>query len=316
MIKKIRRDFIIKEPIVSTHPYPFIVIDDFISRDLCEQLIKDSNNLANKNFNLVHGGRRMITWKSALFRDITKESSAWKNLEKELPKKAFNLFNRLITDKTKKSETYHKWKKRKSLRIRSNLYSLSSKLFSKSQYLRYLKNLELNCKSHKNNRLIILGLIGIIDSLYRNLLATFDWIRGSLALTPLFDYSISNVGYNREIHRDSDARAFVILLYLNDLEDNTEGGTLGIYEHLESLTKYPPQIPFSKAEKILEVHPRAGRLVIFFNQSNSYHAVDKMTYSKRGRHFIYGGLTMQNSLGSPSIKDSTKRSPTEYFFYK
>ena len=316
MIKELRRDFRIKEPIVSIHPFPYIVIDDFISRDLCEQLIKDSDNLAKNNTNIVHGGRRMMTWKSSLFRDITKKSSAWRNLEKELPKRAFNLFNQLITDSGKKSEIYHKWGKRKSLRIKSDLYSLSSKLFSKSQYLRYLKNLELNCKSHENNRLIILGFIGMIDSLYRNLLATIDWIRGSVALTPLFDYSISNFGYSREIHRDSDARAFVILLYLNDLEENTEGGTLGIYKHLESLTKYPPQITFSKAEKILEVHPRAGRLIIFFNQSNSYHAVDKMTFSKRGRHFIYGGLTMQNSLGSPSVKDSTKRSPTEYFLYK
>lgn len=111
MIKELRRDFRIKEPIVSTYPFPYIVIDDFISRNLCEQLIKDSDNLDKKNINIVHGGRRMITWKSSLFRDITKESSAWRNLEKELPKRAFNLFNQLITDKAKKSEIYHKWGK-------------------------------------------------------------------------------------------------------------------------------------------------------------------------------------------------------------
>ena len=316
MIEEIRKDFIIKEPIVRTYPFPLMVIDDFISKDLCEQLIKDSDDLAKDNIIICNRGRRTITWKSALFRDIKKKSTAWRTLEKELPKKAFHIFKKQITGKSYNSLFYKQWLKGKSIRIRSDLYSLSSKLFSKNQFIRYKKSLEIDCKSHRNNRLIIFGLIGIIDALYRNILATIDWIKGSFNLTPLFHYSISNIGYSREIHRDSDSRAFVILLYLNNLEDDTEGGTLEIFKHLETPTKYPPQIQFSQAKKILEVHPRAGRLIVFFNQSNAYHAVTKMTYSKRGRHFIYGGLTMQNSLGAPSIKNSTKKSPTEYFIYK
>ena len=42
----------------------------------------------------------------------------------------------------------------------------------------------------------------------------------------LYDYSISPNGYFREIHRDSDARTIVFLIYLNDLSSEGTGGDL------------------------------------------------------------------------------------------
>ena len=53
----------------------------------------------------------------------------------------------------------------------------------------------------------------------------------------LYDYSISPNGYKREIHRDSDARTFVFLLYLNNLSKSGEGGELEIYKYKKDKDK-------------------------------------------------------------------------------
>ncbi len=39
------------------------------------------------------------------------------------------------------------------------------------------------------------------------------------------------MGYVREIHRDSDARHVVFLLYLNDFPEKGEGGELNLFEY-------------------------------------------------------------------------------------
>ena len=39
----------------------------------------------------------------------------------------------------------------------------------------------------------------------------------SLPIEFIYDYSQAGNGYSREIHRDSDSRIVVILLYLNEL---------------------------------------------------------------------------------------------------
>ncbi|WP_320675091.1 2OG-Fe(II) oxygenase [Prochlorococcus sp. MIT 1341] len=304
------------EPFTRTNPFPLVVYDDFIHKDYCDQLIQEANEIIKETIKNVHGGRLMLPWKSALFNALTTKSATWRNFEELMPKNALEIFSSIVGMELNQATKYKKWLKGKSINIHNDLYNISSGLIPSHRIKSYKKSLELDCKSLPNNRLLIYGLIGILDSLYRNIFGTIDFFKGTINLTPLFDYSNANSGYTREIHRDSDSRVFVLLLYLNYLEDSTEGGTLDVYEPLQSLSKYPPQIPQSKAKKILEIHPRPGRLVIFFNQSNSYHAVSKMSRSKIGRHFIYGGYTMQNSLGAPAIKSSTNKLPTEYFLYK
>ena len=107
----------------------------------------------------------------------------------------------------------------------------------------------------------------------------------------------------------------VILIYLNKLEENVEGGNLEIYDSVFK-TKYPPFLDQNQSIKTDEIKPSPGKLVMFLNTSNAYHAVSRMSHSEFGRHFIYGGFTMESSIGSLALIESKGKSPTEYHTYK
>ena len=59
----------------------------------------------------------------------------------------------------------------------------------------------------------------------------------------LFDFSISQKGYKREIHRDSDSRKIVFLIYLNSFKNNGEGGNLNLHELINKDKKHIPTQP-------------------------------------------------------------------------
>tara|TARA_A100001035_G_C27772586_1_gene497201 strand:- start:911 stop:1855 length:945 start_codon:yes stop_codon:yes gene_type:complete len=310
----IKKENKITEPLVLNNPYPVLVCDDFISKEYCKILIEEASNFLPSKTN---ENRMMVPWKSIVFRNLTKSSNAWAALEREMPNNAFKIFCKYFNNENQsKNIIYKNWIKKKSIKLVNELYNISSILLSKKQLRNYQENLEKECRRLPNKLLFIYSLIGLFDAVYRNILGTIDLFKGTIKLTPLFDYSIANKGYGREIHRDTDSRAFVLLLYLNNLEDETTGGNFCVFENTKEYKKYPSQIRSSDAKKVLEVHPKAGRLVIFFNQANAYHGVSEMSYSKKGRNFIYGGFTMQNSLNSPSNKLKKNSVPTDYFLYK
>ncbi len=316
MVEIISKTLDLRVPFITETPFPLLVCDNFITNQLCERLISEAEDHISSNNIVVHGGRSLLPWKSVLFNDLTSRSPTWRNFQDNMPKDAFSLFQEISKNKFSKSNTYNKWISKKDLSFTNDLYNISSKIFPKSMISSYKRSLELSCKTLPNNRLIAYGIIGLIDSFYRNMLSIYDLLSNKVPVTPLLDYSKANMGYTREIHRDSDSRAIVLLLYLNSLEDETEGGTLDIYGGFQSSGKYPPQVSHHDVNKILEIHPRQGRLVMFFNQSNSYHSVSKMSHSNKGRYFIYGGFTMQSSLDSPSLRCSTRKFATEYHLYK
>ena len=112
----------------------------------------------------------------------------------------------------------------------------------------------------------------------------------------LFDVSKSGVGYEREIHRDSDSRIIVFLLYFNALAKETIGGNLSLYRY-SGLNKDAQRSVLTYNDSILlhSIKPRPGRLVIFLNDKNAYHAVDKMVQCSNYRYFCYGAFTSLNS---------------------
>ena len=108
----------------------------------------------------------------------------------------------------------------------------------------------------------------------------------------LYDYSIAGDGYFREIHRDSDSRMIVFLLYLSSLPNETKGGSLDIFKLKENAKETLARPDPSMCEKIESITPKPGRLVVFKNDNNSYHSVEKLSDSKSSRYFIYGGFTL------------------------
>ena len=109
-----------------------------------------------------------------------------------------------------------------------------------------------------------------------------------------------------------------MLLYLNNLGESTSGGDLEIYKLKKSRIKqnlYPPQPKKNDCELQYVIKPKRGRLIMFINQHNSYHAVSEMINDEEGRHFLYGGFTYPSSLFVNNERLSHSKLKTEMFLY-
>ena len=63
------------------------------------------------------------------------------------------------------------------------------------------------------------------------------------------------------------------------------------------------------------IKPKRGRLIMFINQHNSYHAVSEMINDEEGRHFLYGGFTYPSSLFVNNKRLWRSKLKTEMFLY-
>ena len=57
---------------------------------------------------------------------------------------------------------------------------------------------------------------------------------GKRVIAPLWDYSMAKNGYGREVHRDSDSRVVVFLIYLNEIGVDADGGGLTLYNSFDN----------------------------------------------------------------------------------
>ena len=137
-------------------------------------------------------------------------------------------------------------------------------------------------------------------------------IRGKDAVELLIDFSIATKGYKREIHRDSDLRKYVFILFLNAIDDS--GGNFEIYRLKNKTKRYKPQPNRSECELVETFIPKPGMLMVFKNSVNAYHAVSEMTGEQK-RYFIYGGYTQLSGNIPETKKMSTKKLPTEFHLY-
>ena len=131
----------------------------------------------------------------------------------------------------------------------------------------------------------------------------------------LYDYSTALNGYKREIHRDSDNRVIVFLLYLNSISKEAKGGSLDIYKLKDKNNKEFVSQPNDEDCVLVEtVKPDYGKLLIFQNSDISYHAVSEMENNKIVRHFLYGGFTILKGK-NPFINNSKKfKTPFRIYF--
>jgi hypothetical protein len=133
---------------------------------------------------------------------------------------------------------------------------------------------------------------------------------GKLPVELLFDVSRSGNGYANKVHRDSDARCIVFLIYFNEIDGT--GGNLDVLRYKGEDSGNPPAYPLESDCEILEsVSPAAGRLVIFENTPYAFHAVQEMVGSSKGRYFCYGGYTSLTGV-NPEFTRAKHKSPTEF----
>ena len=89
----------------------------------------------------------------------------------------------------------------------------------------------------------------IYRELYRKIRFSKIFYINKKPLEVLYSYSRAGNGYLREIHRASDNRLIVFLLYFNQLSEEATGGTLDLYKLIKK-DKNLATPEYSSCEKI------------------------------------------------------------------
>ena len=277
------------------------VIDNYLDKKICHQLIEEADKITlDQEKSKFHNNRIVMTCTSQEFKNLCKQSEIWDDLVKKLKSRDFfhyccELLN--IDEKNFNLKAFFEKQntnvfEEKAMMLSSNtLRMLPTKSILKFLIYRIFKSLKF--------------LIFKIKNLF-----------SKTTIELLFDYSKAGNGYFREIHRDSDERLVVFLLYLNNLDDETKGAELEIYNYRnDKVKKIQPQPSEDDCDLLDKIKPSAGRLLIFRNDDTSFHAVKKMENSKHKRHFLYGGFTITNGFKNPYIKNSKKMKTNFYIYY-
>jgi len=264
------------------------IIDKFIKPSECISLIQDADKfLSNKDMMEVLNKRKLLSSTSIEFMNLIKKSQTWYELNNKISSQ--NFLN-LILEK---------------LKIEKNKYSVTSFFFQNNSSLRFKKYKILSQKkiALTNNKTLFKYLI---YRLYRNILRLIKYKFTNKSYVELiYDYSISPNGYKREIHRDSDSRTIVFLLYLNELSEEGTGGELEFYKYNKENENIPSKPDYKDCLLLEKIHPKEGRLVIFENSYDSLHAVNEMKNHKGYRHFLYGSFTLLGKKNENLKKNST-----------
>ena len=257
------------------------IIDNFINKNMCHTLIEEANLFAKDDHVKVLNDRLILPSTSISFLQLINKSKSWKNLHEYLNSQDFlkTLLN--------------------SLDIRENNYEITNFFFNYKP-TKLLKKYKL-LNSYKistigNLNLLFYLLFKVYRFFIRKIKFSFTF-KNYVEL--LYDYSKSPNGYKREVHRDSDARTLVFLIYLNCLDQNASGGNLKLHKYKNDVKKIPSRPNESDCELLETIVPKTGRLVTFLNSSDSLHSVSEMKNHTEYRHFLYGSFTLlgkRNSL--------------------
>lgn len=311
---------IYEKPLWLDTEFPALIIDNFLTQEEADKLVNDGEKfIKNQSISkdIIHGGRFMIPWTSYKFDELRNTSINWEIFSKKFKQRAYNIFLKEIENLNELSNTsilsINELKKTSVNDIKN--FKLSSRINFRNLKRKLNKLQETKIGLIPPSKLFLVALIRILDSIWRNMSSLIYYLTRKKPLIPLLDYSFSSNGYGREIHRDSDNRLIVILLYLNTLGKDTEGGDLEIYKKNKDNKNFPPQPNKEDCELQYKIKPRRGRILMFINQFNSYHGVSKMLNDKHGRHFLYGGFTYPSSIFINKTRFSNTKLPTEMFIY-
>ena len=276
----------------------YFIIDDFIEKNLCDHLIQDAKTMVqDKGFVNINVNRKHLVSSSLEFGSLVENSSHWKTLTDKIDSDSFLSFCKTKLDINEKMYL-------------TNFFKIKSPSDSDISF-KSLSNQKV--KSISTSALVKYSFYRLYKNLLRKIKFSKMFFSKKLPVELLYDYSIAGDGYFREIHRDSDSRMIVFLLYLSSLPNETKGGSLDIFKLKENAKETLARPDPSMCEKIESITPKPGRLVVFKNDNNSYHSVEKLSDSKSSRYFIYGGFTLL-SQNNPFITKGKLK--TEFNFFE
>lgn len=275
----------------------YFVIDNFIEKKLCDFLIEDGNKfIINSKMNTINVNRQALFSSSLEFENLITNSEHWKKLSEKINSLEFLDFCKTKLEINKKLKLTNFFKIKKPSELQKLYKTVGNK----------------KIRSISTFGLIKYTFFRFFRDIFRKIKYSKLFYSNSIPVEILYDYSKAGDGYFREIHRDSDSRLIVFLLYLNSLPDETKGGTLDIFKLKDNIKEKPARPEKEMCEKINSIKPKPGRLVVFRNDDTSYHSVEKLDNSKISRCFIYGGFTSL-SQKSPFMKKNEIK--TEYYIY-
>tara|TARA_B110000967_G_C18885795_1_gene563904 strand:+ start:72 stop:917 length:846 start_codon:yes stop_codon:yes gene_type:complete len=279
----------------------YFVIDNFINKELCKKLIDDSNSSsANKNDLLMHGNRAFLSSTSYEFNELLNNSLDWQKLESKINSEEFlNLCLEKLNIKEHKFSLENYFK----LKNHSRIHKLYKKISNTTN------------KFVPTKTLLKYTFIRLYREIERRIKFSRFFYPNKKPVELLYDFSKAGNGYSREIHRDSDNRVLVFLIYFNTplTNDNQQGGNFDIYKLIDDKKNVSKPDP-SSCEMIKSIIPEAGKLVVFLNENNSFHGVTEMKNYSDFRYFVYGSFTML-SQKNPHITNKSK-SATEFHIYE
>ena len=264
------------------------ILENFLDKEFCKKLIEDAQNYSKDDHIPVLNNRLILPCSSSSFLKLIKKSKNWHKLHEQL-----NSQNFLI-------------KLLNFLNIKNQNFYVTNFFFDRNPNFFLKKYKDINSKKIAN--------VGTISLLYYLFYKFYRFIKRKLKYSftnknyveLLYDYSMSPNGYYREIHRDSDARTIVFLIYLNEMDENGSGGELNLYNYLKKNEKIPSQPNPADCKLIESISPKTGTLVTFLNSHDSLHSVSKMDNYNGYRFFLYGSFTLlgkkndklKNSMGN------------------
>ena len=200
------------------------IIENFLNPSDCKNLIKDAedtfDNIGNRQ--ILNNNRELTQSTSIKFRALLNNSKTWRELNKKISSQQF--FDKCMNDLQNYDNKF----------IITNFFS---PYFITPQYKKY-KELQ-----HKKigflSTISILKILGFRFYIFLKRIFKFKFTNKNY-VELIYDYSKAQNGYKREIHRDSDARTLIFLIYLNNLSQNAKGGSLLIHEYNKTNKKNIP----------------------------------------------------------------------------
>jgi len=259
--------------------FPVLTGDKALSKKLCDQLIKEIQDM-NSFDDTIMGGRSRINKGSKNFNKYLKRSN--------VSQKIFRHFN---------SKIFYK-----------RIEKIFSQKFKKSSWSNVFVPEIFNVKKFTpKNKVTSSELQKILGNSYKNPKVNLD-----------IDFSVSKSGYQLRPHRDDITRLFNFLIYLNDIPKKN-GGSLTLYKKkgIKDLRKSFRRFPnIKELDVIKEFTPKKGTIIFFQSTPNSYHGVRKFKeFRNEKRYFIYGSYALNKPViwsfkGNkyyPKISDNNKK---------
>ena len=281
----------------------YLVIENFIDENLCNNLVSSAKNLESELFseNIIHNGRNFISCTSEDFLKLKNSNNSWRDFSSFLESKDFTRF------------AFSK------LNLKIDSYEFIN-LYKSKDLLSFLKNKKRYNAQNINNlsskRILWFLLLRFIQRMFLSLRLVKYFFLNKNPLELLFDFSIAQNGYSLPIHRDTDARIIIFLIYLNDVTEGSIGGNFNLFKLKENKGFFPKNPNPSDCDLVESISPKTGRAIFIDGSMDSYHSVDKMIDHNEKRYFIYGSFTSLLKKNDLINYKKTEKYDTEFNLYE